>query len=148
MPVLLHGADWPTLTTAARGVAQEAFAANDHPLNLIEGRWGEPGRRKQTLSPVDGRPICSYPMLGLEAARRAVRFAAGEAPAWAAVSLPERCRRVAACLAELREHRDLLVSLLVWEIGKTVKSAAADVDRCTGGVAGNFPDYTALPEDR
>lgn len=134
MPFLLPGADWPTLTAAARGTAPEAFAADGHPLNLLEGRWGEPGRRKPTLSPVDGRPICSYPMLGLEAARRAVGFAAGEAAVWAAVPLPERCRRVAACLSELRAHRELLVNLLVWEIGKTVKSARADVDRCIGGV--------------
>ncbi len=148
MPHLLTAADWPTLTAAARTAVPEAFAADGHPLNLLDGRWGDPGRRKPTLSPVDGRPLGSYPMLDLEAARRAVGSAAGEAPAWAAVPLPERCRRVADCLAGLREHRDLVVHLLVWEIGKTVKSAGADVDRCIDGVEWYLGQVGAMCDGR
>jgi acyl-CoA reductase-like NAD-dependent aldehyde dehydrogenase len=134
MPHLLAGADWPTLAAAARAIAPEAFADDGHPLNLIAGEWGYPGRRKPTLSPLDGTAIGSYPMLDLDAARRAVKGAAEAAPAWAAVPAAERRRLVVACLAELRIHRDLIALLLVWEIGKTVKSAGADVDRCLDGV--------------
>jgi acyl-CoA reductase-like NAD-dependent aldehyde dehydrogenase len=134
MPHLLAGADWPNLLAAARAVAPEAFAADGHPVNLIAGAWGHPGRRKPTLSPVDGSLIASYPMLDLDAARRAVTAAKAESAGWAVVPVADRCRRVAACLAELRTHRDLLARLLVWEIGKTVKSAGADVDRCLDGV--------------
>lgn len=135
MPQLFLGADWPTLTAAAQTLVPEAFAEDDgHPLNLLEGRWGDRGRRKPTLSPVNGRPLGSYPMLDLEAARRAVHFAAVQAPSWASVPLTERRQRVADCLVQLRAARDLLVYLLVWEIGKTVKSAGADVDRCIDGV--------------
>ena len=134
MPQLLAGADWATLMAQAHAAAPQAFGTDGHPLNLLAGEWGHPGRRKATLSPVDGSAICSYPMLDLETARHAVGFAAGEAPLWAAVALSERCRRVADCLSGLREHRNLLVNLLVWEIGKTIKSAGADVDRCIDGV--------------
>ena len=134
MPQLFPGADWPTLASTANALVPEAFAADGHPLNLLDGRWGDPGRRKPTLSPVDGRQLGSYPMLDLEAARRAVKFATGEAKGWANIPLPVRCQRVADCLSQLRAARDLLVHLLVWEIGKTVKSAGADVDRCIDGV--------------
>lgn len=148
MPHLLAGADWPTLTLAARQAAPEAFAADGQPLNLLGGRWGDPGRRKPTLSPVDGTLVGGYPMLDLEAARRAVQSAAAEAPGWAAVPLPERCRRVAECLAALRPHRDLLAHLLVWEIGKTVKSAGADVGRCLDGVEWYLGQVGAMCEGR
>lgn len=134
MPHLLAGADWPTLLAACRAAAPEAFAADGQPLNLMEGEWGYPGRRKPYLSPVDGTSLGGYPMLELDAGLRAVRAAAAGAPAWAALPLAERARRVADGLAGLRAHRDLLVRLLVWEIGKTVASAGADVDRCVGGV--------------
>ena len=134
MPQLLSHAAWPSLLAQARTATPEAFAADGQPFNLTEGRWSEPGRRKPFLSAVDGTLLGSYPMLDLDAARRAVNAAAAEAGAWAAVPLAERSRRVAACLDELRNARDLLVHLLVWEIGKPVRLAAADVDRCIDGV--------------
>ena len=40
---------------------------------------------------------------------------------------------VARAVAAMREHRDLLAQLLVWEIGKPWKLACADVDRCLDG---------------
>ena len=50
------------------------------------------------------------------------------------VDLDERKRRVAAAVAEMREHRDTLALLLVWEIGKPWKLACDDVDRGLDGV--------------
>lgn len=148
MPQLLTGADWPTLTATARSIAPEAFAADGLPLNLIEGTWGYPGRRKPYLSPVDGTVLGAYPMLDLETGRRAVRAAAGEVRRWSAVPLDERIRRVAACVTELRGCRDLLVKMLVWEIGKTVRSAGSDVDRCLDGVEWYLGQIEGMLEGR
>ena len=50
------------------------------------------------------------------------------------VDLDERKERVARAVAAMREHRDLLALLLVWEIGKPWRLACADVDRALDGV--------------
>ena len=42
--------------------------------------------------------------------------------------------RVAAAVASMAAHRDLLALLLVWEIGKPWRLACADVDRALDGV--------------
>jgi acyl-CoA reductase-like NAD-dependent aldehyde dehydrogenase len=53
---------------------------------------------------------------------------------WARVDLDERRRRVQQCLDEMKLNREILISLLMWEIGKPFKIAEADVDRCISGV--------------
>src|SRR5437764_794978 len=131
---ILAGAEWPTLYARVQALLPEAFGAHGQILNLIEGEWGHPGRSRHSLSPCDATPLCTFPMLDLETARRAVRFAAAEHTCWTRVDLDERRQRTAACVAELRRHRELLASLLVWEIGKPYQQALVSVDRCLGGV--------------
>jgi acyl-CoA reductase-like NAD-dependent aldehyde dehydrogenase len=131
---ILAGAEWPTLYARVRAILPEAFGAHGQILNLIEGEWGHPGRGRRSLSPCDATPLCTFPMVDLETARRAVRFAAAEHTCWTRVDLDERRQRTAACVAELRRHRELLASLLVWEIGKPYQQALVSVDRCLGGV--------------
>src|SRR5919109_4590511 len=131
---ILAGAEWPTLYARVQAILPEAFGADGQILNLIEGEWGHPGRGQRSLSPCDATPLCTFPMVDLETARRAVRFAAAEHTCWTRVDLDERRRRTAACVAELRRHRELLASLLVWEIGKPYQQALVSVDRCLGGV--------------
>ena len=114
---ILAGAEWPTLYARAQAILPEAFGAHGQILNLIEGQWGHPGRGRRSLSPCDATPLCTFPMVDLETARRAVRFAAAEHTRWTRVDLDERRQRTAACVAELRRHRELLAYLLVWEIG-------------------------------
>ena len=63
-----------------------------------------------------------------------MKSAAVEHDAWGRVDLDERRSRVAAAVAEMREHRDTLALLLVWEIGKPWKLACDDVDRALDGV--------------
>jgi acyl-CoA reductase-like NAD-dependent aldehyde dehydrogenase len=126
--------EWSGLLARARAVAPEAFGPDGQPLNLIAGDWGHPGHPKPFLSPVDGTPLASYPMIDLETARQAVQFAAGEFVSWSRTDLDERRRRVSACLDALREHRELIGRLLIWEIGKPYAQAMTDVDRCISGV--------------
>ena len=127
-------ADWPSLLSRARQAVPEAFGTNGHPLNLIDRAWSTPGRPRVATSPVDGRELSALPMLGLDDATAAVRAAKREASEWARVPLDVRQARVTACLAALRTHRDLIALLLVWEIGKPLKQAQTDVDRCIDGV--------------
>jgi acyl-CoA reductase-like NAD-dependent aldehyde dehydrogenase len=135
MPKLIApDVEWSRLLASARAVAPEAFGSDGQPLNLIGGEWGHPGHRKPFLSPVDGTPLAAYPMIDLDTARHAVRFAAAEFDAWSKTDLDERRARVAACLAQLREHRELIGRLLIWEIGKPYAQAMTDVDRCISGV--------------
>ena len=128
-------AEWPRVAAAARAAAPEAFGGDGRPLNLIAGDWGHPGTPRACLSPVDGRELGALPFLDLPAAQRALAAAAAEAREWARVDLDERRRRVTACLDAMRAERDLLARLLVWEIGKPLKQAETDVDRCIDGVA-------------
>lgn len=125
---------WPNLFAQARAVVPEAFDSGGHVLNLIEGQWGHPGHGKHYFSAVDGTTLGTMPMLDLETARHAVQFAAAEQQEWAKVDLDERRRRVQLCLDGLREHRELIARLLIWEIGKPYAQACVDVDRCISGV--------------
>jgi acyl-CoA reductase-like NAD-dependent aldehyde dehydrogenase len=128
-------ADWPRVLAAARAAVPEAFGGDGRPLNLVGAGWGEPGAPRPCTSPVDGRVLGDLPALNLAAAQRAIDDAARAAREWARVDLDERRRRVSVCLDALRAHRDLIARLLVWEIGKPLKQAETDVDRCIDGVA-------------
>ena len=138
-------ADWPSLFIRARQAVPEAFGNGDRPLARD---WGSPGKPRITGSPVDGRELTALPMLGLDEAFEAVRAAKAESAEWAAVDLDERRRRVTACLAALREHRDLLATLLIWEIGKPLKQAQTDVDRCIDGVEWYVGEIERMMTDR
>jgi len=125
---------WPRLLGQLKAAAPEAFGADGDVLNLIEGDWGNAGHGKHYYTAVDGSELGRMPMIDLDTAKRAVKFAAHEHELWARVDLDERCRRVVACLEQLRAHRELIARLLMWEIGKPYKLACDDVDRCIDGV--------------
>jgi acyl-CoA reductase-like NAD-dependent aldehyde dehydrogenase len=128
-------AEWDVLLARVRAAVPEAFGADDHVLNLIDGEWAEPGHPKPFLSPVDGTFLGRFPMVGVPTAERAVRAAAGEFRAWSRIDLDERRRRVSECLDQLDTHRELLAYLLVWEIGKPHRQAMVEVDRTISGVS-------------
>ena len=134
---MLHispAADWDKVLRDTTAQAPEAFASDRRVLNLFEGDWANPGSGSHYESPVDGRSLGHIPMLDLPAARSAVKFAKSEAAEWALVDLDERKRRVSLCLDGLREQRELIALLLVWEIGKPHAQALMDIDRCISGV--------------
>jgi len=127
-------ADWSKVLRDTAAQAPEAFTSDGHVLNLLEGDWSSPGSGRHYESAVDGRSLGQIPMLDLQTARGAVKYAKSEAPDWASVDLDERKRRVSLCLDGLREQRDLIALLLVWEIGKPHAQALMDIDRCISGV--------------
>lgn len=126
--------EWSHLLAQLRSVVPEAFNSEGHVLNLIEGTWGWPGHGKHYSTPIDGTELGRMPMIDLETAKRAVRFAAREHETWARTDLDERRRRVRETVDGLRQHRDLIAYLLMWEIGKPYHLACDDVDRCLDGV--------------
>src|SRR5439155_21443497 len=91
--MVLPEAEWPQLLARARALVPEAFDSQGQVLNLLEGRWAEPGHGKHFLSSVDGTELGKYPMIGADTAKRAVRFAADEFRQWRNVDLDERKRR-------------------------------------------------------
>ncbi|MCW2715623.1 MAG: aldehyde dehydrogenase family protein [Frankiales bacterium] len=127
------GTTWDEVYARAQAAAPEAFDA-DRILNLVGGSWQRNGQPGEHASPVDGRQVQGPPRLSHDEAAAAVVHAAGEHKAWAEVDLDERKSRVAAAVAEMRQHRDTLALLLVWEIGKPWRLACADVDRALDGV--------------
>jgi acyl-CoA reductase-like NAD-dependent aldehyde dehydrogenase len=128
------GLEWSHLLGQLRAAAPEAFSSDGNVLNLIGGEWGHPGHGKHYATPVDGNELGRMPMIDLDTAKRAVRASAQEHEPWSKVDLDTRKARVASCLEQLRAHRDLIAHLLMWEIGKPLKLAQDDVDRCISGV--------------
>ena len=130
---LKPGTSWDEVYARARSAAPEAFDA-ERILNLHGGEWRRSGEPGEHVNPVDGKPIQGPPRISHDDAVEAVKHAGVEHDEWTKVDLDERKSRVAAAVAEMREHRDTLALLLVWEIGKPWKMACDDVDRALDGV--------------
>ena len=126
--------EFSMLLAQVRQLTPEIFTADARFLNLLEGRWQEPGTVRPFRSPIDGTELGALPMLDHATALRAVLFAKREAAAWAATDLDERRAKVQDCLQLLREHADLIGKLLMWEIGKTYQAGFTDIDRAIAGV--------------
>jgi acyl-CoA reductase-like NAD-dependent aldehyde dehydrogenase len=133
MRIVPHAATWAQVEKRARELCPEAFQ-DGRPLNLANGKWGQLGNATRFSSPNDGTDLYSLPMLDLGSATEAVRAAAKEQAAWGARTYDERRRRVEATLDDLQKSRDLLALTLAWEIGKPMRLAESDVDRCIEGV--------------
>src|ERR1700739_1008810 len=134
MPIVAPVAEWSGLFARMKAEAPEAFDSEGRVLNLMEGEWKDPGFGKHYESPIDGRSLGRIPMIELEAARMAVKFAKSEVPGWAKTDWDESRRRVSECLAGLKKQKELIALLLMWEIGKPYAQALTDIDRCISGV--------------
>lgn len=125
--------DLDLLLAEAARIAPEAFGSAHRLLSPVGAHWRTPARWLRTASPIDGRELAEIPSFDLESAVRAVDDAADEASSWAALRFAERAALVDEALTALASHRDTLVGLLAWEIGKTAAAAGNDVDRCISG---------------
>ncbi len=99
------------------------------------------GPQQEVVSPlceicgdtVTQKVIGSYPLLTeeeamatLDAACKAYDHGQGE---WPTMPVGERISRVAAFVDQMEEKRDVIVKLLMWEIGKTLADAEKEFDR-------------------
>ncbi|KIY41262.1 aldehyde dehydrogenase [Pseudomonas sp. 10-1B] len=109
---------------------------------LVDGRlqhWAGPVatvRSPVQLASADGdRPVIlgSAPLLDAEAALGALDAAVraydnGQGP-WPTLRVAERIGHVEAFLGRMREQREAVVKLLMWEIGKNLKDSEKEFDR-------------------
>jgi acyl-CoA reductase-like NAD-dependent aldehyde dehydrogenase len=140
--------EYAGLLAQTKQVTPEVFTQDGAFLNLMEGRWQEPGQAKAFHSPIDGTFLGSLPMLDNATARRAVQAAKTEAAAWAATGLDERRAKVQAALDLLRPQVELIGKLLMWEIGKTYKLGFTDIDRAVEGVQWYVDNIEGMLGDR
>lgn len=138
----------PKAMAEARVVVPEAFDGGGRFLSAVGNVWREPPRWFNTISPIDGTPLAELPSLDLSHATQAVEVAAAQRLAWAERRPSEREAPIARGVSVLRRHRDLLVRLLAWEIGKTIPTARNDVDRCLAGVAWYLENVGSMLEGR
>lgn len=75
----------------------------------------------QCISPVDGRVYAERQALSMEEAKAAVARARAAQPAWAALPLAERVRRVKAGIAALGESKARIVEELAWQMGRPTR---------------------------
>jgi len=147
---MLHipeAASWSTVSRRAQALCPEAFQ-DGRPLNLIDGAWGHPGSPARFSSPNDGTELYALPMLDLPTASAAVRAAAKEQKDWGDLSYDDRRAKVAATLNDLEKNRELLALTLAWEIGKPMRLAESDVDRCIEGVKWYLDEAEAMSAGR
>jgi acyl-CoA reductase-like NAD-dependent aldehyde dehydrogenase len=142
-----QGARWEDAYARCLQVAPEAFEP-DRVRNLWNGEWQRAGDPVEATSPVDASPIAGPPMLQLDEALAAVAAAAAEHRDWSKVDLDERRARVARCVDQLEQHRELLALLLVWEIGKPWRQALTSVDRTLSGVRWYLDEIEAMVAGR
>ncbi|MFY1829515.1 aldehyde dehydrogenase family protein [Myxococcus fulvus] len=136
------------LLAEARRVVPEAFDAQGRLLSPIAGSWVHPPAWLDARSPIDGKALASLPLLSQAQAVQAVEKAAGEFLPWSARSLNARMHAVLDALDLLEDHRDLLVRVLAWDIGKTLPTAYNDVDRCLAGLEWYLENIGPMLESR
>jgi acyl-CoA reductase-like NAD-dependent aldehyde dehydrogenase len=130
---LKPGMSWSETYARCMSVAPEAFEP-DRIRNLIGGEWRRVGRPGYHVTPVDGSPIQGAPGVDLSTALDAVEQARQQHDDWATADVDERKERITTAVDAMAANRDLLATLLMWEIGKPWRLACADVDRGIDGV--------------
>ncbi|WP_338873511.1 aldehyde dehydrogenase family protein [Myxococcus stipitatus] len=136
------------LLAEARRVAPEAFDAQGRLLSPVAGKWVRPAAWFNAISPIDGQVLAELPLLDAAQVSDGVEKAAAEFLPWSSRSIDKRSRAVLQAVALLEEHRDLLIKLLAWDIGKTLPTAANDVDRCLAGIAWYLEQIGSMLESR
>ncbi|GEP12026.1 NAD-dependent succinate-semialdehyde dehydrogenase [Methylobacterium gnaphalii] len=86
--------------------------------------------KAQSISPVDGTLIETFDDHSPSEVERRLSAAQGGFDAWRRRSVEERADVVAALGAFLERHRDRLAAHITAEMGKTIKEATAEIDKC------------------
>lgn len=84
----------------------------------------------QSINPVDSVILAEFPVWDAAQLEAALAQAAAAAPGWAAAPLPERCRLMRRAAQYLRDHRDALARVITLEMGKLIKEARVEIEKC------------------
>ncbi|MFD6451791.1 aldehyde dehydrogenase family protein [Nocardia sp. NPDC060220] len=96
---------------------------------LIGGHWTDDGlERRDTVSPVTGEIIGSFPLCTAAEADRALQAARDAAREWGATTVFERIDIFERAKSVLHTKRDALATLITYEQGKTYREARGEVD--------------------
>lgn len=86
-----------------------------------------------SINPATGQEIGSTDAWTSAQLEQALAQAADAAPRWAATPVEERCRVVRRAAAVLRARRDELAAIVTREMGKLIKEARDEVEKCALG---------------
>ena len=86
----------------------------------------------QAIDPASGAPAHTIPEMTAEQVEAAVARAAAAFRDWRLSSLDERARLLEAIAEQFDAHQERLARLATTEMGKTLKSARAEVQKCAG----------------
>jgi len=145
--ILKPGTSFESLYEQCRTISPQAFG-KDIVRNYWGGSYREDGHPYDARSPVDGSSIRGPQMLESYDAAIALEACVKEHFRWMKVPLAERKERVARATAKIKEHRELLALLLVWEIGKPYSQAQVSVDRTVTGIEWYLQEIDAMLEGR
>ncbi|MDX1250858.1 MAG: NAD-dependent succinate-semialdehyde dehydrogenase [Gammaproteobacteria bacterium] len=84
----------------------------------------------QSINPVDSAVLAEFPVWDAAQLETALTQATAAAPGWAVTPLPERCRLMRRAAQYLRDHRDALARIITLEMGKLIKEARAEIEKC------------------
>jgi succinate-semialdehyde dehydrogenase/glutarate-semialdehyde dehydrogenase len=84
----------------------------------------------QTLSPVTGETLGSYPQMTPDEVQAILAQGAAAQRAWAATTFAERARRLRAVAGQLRDNREECARLMLREMGKIYAQGLAEVEKC------------------
>ncbi len=84
----------------------------------------------RTLDPSSGELVAEFPAMSPTELAAALDRAAAAAPRWAAMPVAERASHVRALGRVLRDRQAELAGLATLEMGKLLKEAAAEVEKC------------------
>ena len=99
-----------------------------------------------SVNPANGRETWSAKGMDAAHIEQALSLAAQAAPQWAATPIEGRCRVVRRAAEVLRAGRDEFAALITLEMGKLIKQARDEVEKCAAGCeyyAEHAPAYVA-----
>ncbi len=145
--ILKPGTSWEELYTQASKIAPEAFLPGKI-RNYWAGKWQDEGTPHRSVSPIDQSPITGPSLLESDEAAVALQACVKDHFEWMKVPLEERKERIGRVVSKIRDNRELLALLLVWEIGKPYRQSLVSVDRTWQGVEWYLENIDPMLEGR
>lgn len=84
----------------------------------------------QAINPATGEKQTEIPAWEDARIDQAIESAAEAAPGWAALSIAERCELMRGAASVLRDNREEYASLITREMGKLIREARGEIDKC------------------
>jgi len=87
----------------------------------------------QSINPANGEKLKEFPTWDEATLERALAATAAATPGWQATTFAERAKILRAAAAELRANNDRYARLITLEMGKLLREAKAEIEKCALG---------------